>query len=592
MNALLAALDARLRAALRSLTGDAGGRLARSGTPAPRPVKRGRADLVAEAVLLLVLAVGARLRGSGADAAAALQAWAGWAVDREGPVPGSDGAPDLAAAVATSAPTPTSLVLVLGRATGRATAALVDDVAVRFGDRWEDPRESRLAAGLFVGSLALSCAGLVGVVTVAAPPPSVHLRRLATIVNLADAAPATAAGTVPPSPSTTAAAAAPEEPATAAPAPLAEQASPTPAVVVAQPAPVADLLVDAPLGARPPTARGGLPIGKGMWIWLEDRADGGDPHAIVARAKAAGLTHLYVRTGTLKGGFVGGPFLDRLLPVAHLHGLRVYGWDFPYLDHPGDDVNRALAAIRHTTPDGHRIDGFSADIETVHEGVNNDVEFVTAYSTWLRANVGPHYPLIATVPNPTTRRVAEGFPYHAIVPSFDAVAPMVYWMNRDPALDVANAVAFFAPWGKPVFPIGQAYDGGPEGGPPGVPGREAIIRFMQSAEASGAVGASFWSWQHATPEVWDAVRDAGEFRLEVGGPAAEGLTVGMVRAYQAVLTGLGFPVPADGRWGPPTIEAVRAYQAAARLPVTGRIDAVTRAFLLAPVAAPVVPAGH
>jgi hypothetical protein len=323
-----------------------------------------------------------------------------------------------------------------------------------------------------------------------------------------------------------------------------------------------------------------------MWIWMEDRADGGDPEAIVARAKATGLTHLYVRTGTLKGGFVGGPFLDRLLPIAHANDIRVYGWDFPYLDRPGDDVNRALAAINHTTPDGHRIDGFSADIESTHEGTNNDLEYVNAYCSWLRQNVGDDYPLIATVPNPTPAKQKAGYPYATIVPYFDAVAPMVYWMKRDPASDVANAVSFLSQFGKPVMPIGQAYDGGPEGGPPGVPPRESIIRFLQFADGAGGAGVSFWSYQHATPDVWDAVRDAAEFRLEAGGANGDGLSPGMIRQYQTVLNGLGFPITADGVWGPATTEAVKAYQTAAKLPVNGKVDQATRTFLLRPVAAP------
>ncbi len=457
---------------------------------------------------------------------------------------------------------------------------LADHLAEHHGQGWSSAADARLAADLFVGAVALACAGIVALATVSAPEPTVHLRRLAAIVSLRSAAelpsaPESVAAEVPPTSTATT---------TTAPAPTTiAPATPAPATT----APVDPNPSNPPVGARPPTARGGLPIGKGMWIWLEDRADGGDPVAIVARAKAYGLTHLYVRTGTLKGGFVGGPFLDRLLPVAHANNLRVYGWDFPYLDHPGDDVNRALAAIRYTTPDGHRIDGFSADIETAHEGTNNDLEFVTAYCTWLRQNVGDNYPLIATVPNPTDRRLKAGFPYAAIVPHFDAVAPMVYWMNRDPATDVAHAVSYLSQWGKPVFPIGQAYDGGPEGGPPGVPDRATIIRFLQYAQGAGASGVSFWSYQHASQEAWEAIRDAGEFRLDLGGVAAEGLNPGMVRAYQTVLAGFGYPTPTDGVWGPATIEALKAYQAAARLPVTGRIDAETRAFLLAPVAAPV-----
>jgi peptidoglycan hydrolase-like protein with peptidoglycan-binding domain len=98
---------------------------------------------------------------------------------------------------------------------------------------------------------------------------------------------------------------------------------------------------------------------------------------------------------------------------------------------------------------------------------------------------------------------------------------------------------------------------------------------------------SFWSYQHATPEVWDAVRDAVEFQLHVGGEGGYGLSATMIRAYQVNLTSLGFPVAPDGVWGPATVEAASNYQRAARLPVTGAIDEQTRSFLLTPVAAPV-----
>ena len=536
--------------------------------------------------------IGAARRTAG-DVLAAAHGLAAWAVDPGCPEPTI--APDLAAAIGATAPVPATIAAV-GARLGEGGQRIVDDVAVRFGHRWAEPEHARMAAGLFVGSLALACAGLVGVVTVAAPKPVVHLQRLAAVVNLVDAPVAVPADVsaeeAPAAAVPVAEATATPEAAASAPAPAPANAEATAAAAGATEAPPAAAppvtagADPASAEATPPAKRGGLPIGKGMWIWMEEQADGGDPEAIVARAKATGLTHLYVRTGTLKGGFIGGPFLDRLLPIAHANDIRVYGWDFPYMERPGDDVNRALAAINHTTPDGHRIDGFSADIESTREGTTGNLEYINAYGAWLRQNVGPDYPLIATVPNPTPSKVKAGFPYSVIVPYFDAVAPMVYWMNRDPASDVANAIAYLSQFGKPVFPIGQAYDGGPEGGPPGVPGREAIIRFMQFADGAGGAGVSFWSWQHATPEVWDAVRDAAEFRLEAGGANGDGLSPGMVRQYQTVLTGLGFPVVADGVWGPATTEAVKAYQKEAKLPASGKVDQATRTFLLRPVAAP------
>ena len=557
-------------------------------------VARPAADHLAEVLYRGAFRVLASTRRTLDDVLAAAHGLAAWAVDPQCPEPAI--APDLTAAIGATAPMPRRLVTI-SHSLAESGRRIVDDVALRFADRWQEPEHARMAAGLFVGSLALSCAGLVGIVTVAAPRPTVHLQRLAAVVNLVEApvpvpdvdgATETDAAAAPEA----AAPAAPEvttteiAPAPGAEAPASEVAA-TPAPAAAPPVTAGPAAASAPEGAEPPARRGGLPVGKGMWIWMEDRADGGDPAAIVARAKAVGLTHLYVRTGTLKGGFIGGPFLDRLLPVAHANDIRVYGWDFPYLDRPGDDVNRAMSAINHTTPDGHRIDGFSADIESPHEGTNtNNLEYVNAYCSWLRQNVGPDYPLIATVPNPTPGKVKAGFPYGTIIPYFDGVAPMVYWMNRDPATDVANAVAYLSQFGKPVFPIGQAYDGGPEGGPPGVPPRESIIRFLQFADGAGGSGVSFWSWQHASQDAWDAVRDAAEFRLEAGGANGDGLSRGMVRQYQTVLSGLGFPVAADGTWSPAMTDAVKAYQAAAKLPVNGRIDEATRAFLLRPVAAP------
>lgn len=359
-----------------------------------------------------------------------------------------------------------------------------------------------------------------------------------------------------------------------------DQVAALPPVPVAHTAPTA--APPAPVERTIPARRGALPVGKGMWIWLADQAEGGDPHAIVKRAKDVGLTHLYVRTGSLKEGFYAADFLNRLLPVAHAARLRVYAWDFPYLDNVDNDLNRALAAIRHLTPDGHRVDGYSADIELKSMGVNVTPATAGHFGKALRDAVGPDYPLIATVPRPDPR--IAGYPFAEVVASFDAIAPMVYWLHRDPSNDMAGAIRDLAQFGKPIIPAGQAYDASGEGGPRGVPPRPQLINFMQTGDKLGASGVSWWSWQHASQEAWDAVRDAAEFRLPVGDPAT--YTGGQVRAYQTLLSSLGFPAPIDGAWGPATDAAVRSYQEAARLPVTGVIDQATQDILLTPFAPP------
>ena len=252
-----------------------------------------------------------------------------------------------------------------------------------------------------------------------------------------------------------------------------------------------------------------LPYGKGMWIYEPEKTEGGNVAAIVAKAKATGLSHLYVRTGSSWNGFYAGPFLDKLLPAAHEANIMVYGWDFPRLIDVPADVARAKAAIGHRGPGKHRIDGFSADIETRSEGTHITAAAAAEYGRALREAVGSGFPLIATVPRPSP---AQNYPYAAVVASFDAIAPMVYWLNRQPDTDVAGALRDLAPFGKPVFPVGQAYDGAPEGGRRGVPPPEELWRFMKVGQANGAQGVSFWSWQAANEQAWAAIGGAEEFR--------------------------------------------------------------------------------
>lgn len=266
----------------------------------------------------------------------------------------------------------------------------------------------------------------------------------------------------------------------------------------------------ATLLAPPASAQGLLPVGKGMWIWQPERAEGGDVARIVARARQVGLTHIFVRTGSSRMGFYAGPFLDRILPAAHAAGIRVFGWDFPYFYDVDQDVARSVAAIRHTAPGGHRIDGFVPDIETIHEGTRITAEAAAAFGARLRTAVGSGYPLIAAVPRPSSPRIAD-YPYTEVLAHMDAVAPMVYWLNRQPDTDVAGAIEFLARFGKPVMPIGQAYDGAPEGGRPGVPPPEELMRFMTTAAAHGAQAVSFWSWQHADQRAWNAIATAPHF---------------------------------------------------------------------------------
>lgn len=321
-----------------------------------------------------------------------------------------------------------------------------------------------------------------------------------------------------------------------------------------------------------------LPVGKGMWLHRFQDAHGGNPHAIVDWAKQMGLTHIYVRLGSSKKDFYAQGDLDLILPVAHAAGLKVVGWDFPYLDDPEADAYRSAREIAYTTPTGHRIDAFSPDIETPSEGTRLEAPRVAHYAARLRQWVGPDFPIIAAVPrfNPS-----RNYPYDALAPHVDAFAPMVYWINRDPALDVASTVDALRAFGKPILPVGQAYDPAIDGNPQwGPPGRAQIDAFMKTAADRGVAGVSFWAWSTASTEQWATIQADRSFEITSSEPATR------TAALQRVLNGLGHPTPINGAFDGSTTASLAQLQSRIGLRPTGRLDEPTLAALIQPRPAP------
>ena len=240
--------------------------------------------------------------------------------------------------------------------------------------------------------------------------------------------------------------------------------------------------------------------GKGMWLttWPDTRLD---VARVVARAQAAGLTQLWVRTGGSNQGWYGDRLLPALLPAAHAAGLRVVAWDFPTLSDPVADARRAAHVTRATFA-GHRIDAFSPDIEEIAEGTFDSKRRVRLYLSLVRRDAG-NLPVVATVLRPLTPALT-GRPYRAMAPYVDAFAPMIYWSCNEPG---ATALSALRPLSKlrPVHLIGQSYDMGPEGGRHGRPTGREIWRFLDVAKRAGAVGASLYVYDQTRHPQWQAL---------------------------------------------------------------------------------------
>jgi hypothetical protein len=275
-------------------------------------------------------------------------------------------------------------------------------------------------------------------------------------------------------------------------------------------APVATRL-PAPVAATA-TSKRWLPTGTGMWTYLWRNTEGGNTLAVVRRAEAMGLSHLYVRTGTRKAGFNGGPVLDSLLPATRGTDIKVIAWDFPILNNPVADARRLAKAAWHRAPGKGTpmVAAVAPDIETASEGTQLSPGKVDLYYRELRKRLPKHVAILATVPWPSEHRVGK-YPFAVTAKHADALVPMAYWINRDPTTVTRQSMQRLKQFGKPIMPAGQAYD--PRIDVPSLklaaPSRAQVDAFFATAKKYGAPSASLWVWNTANGNHWASIKKAG-----------------------------------------------------------------------------------
>jgi hypothetical protein len=240
-----------------------------------------------------------------------------------------------------------------------------------------------------------------------------------------------------------------------------------------------------------------------MWIWKWDSTDDGDAAAVVRQAAAAGLHQLWVRVGDSQNGFYGAQELNALVPVAHAHGIAVIAWGFPYLWDPVGDAQWTAQILDWRTPDGEQVDGYSADLEEPSEGVMMSPQRAAVYLERVRRAAGSRL-VVATVYPPNDGNWNGGYPYKAMAPYVDAFAPMIYWECTDPGADATQDITRLSTL-RPVHVIGEAFNFAGTGGRAASPSGAEISEFLDVSQQAGALGASFWVWQEATPDEWTAL---------------------------------------------------------------------------------------
>ncbi len=318
-------------------------------------------------------------------------------------------------------------------------------------------------------------------------------------------------------------------------------------------------------------AKGSLPAamrGSGMWIWQLEKSNAGNLDVIAARARAAGMGTVYVKSSD--GADVWAQFTPALVAALRARGMRVCAWQFVYGKDPLGEAAAGAGAVAKGA------DCLIIDAETAYEG-----RYAAAqrYLTALRGAIGAAYPLgLTTFPYVDYH---PNFPYSVFLGPGGAQGnlPQVYWKDIGASVDAVSArtVAHNRIYATPLAPLGQAYD---------APAPADIQRFRAIWAGYGAAGISWWSWQSASAATWTALTapaPAAVVPSDPGWPALAGGSKGdEVIWMQQHLASFDptLQIAAGGRFTAATTASLKAFQTARGLPPSGTTDAATWQALL------------
>ena len=226
--------------------------------------------------------------------------------------------------------------------------------------------------------------------------------------------------------------------------------------------------------------------GRAIWIWDLRASAGGDPEAIGAQARAAGVRSVFIKAadGATRLRQFNATLVDRL----QAQGIHVCAWQYAYGRHPAAEAAAAVAAAR----DGAEC--LIIDAESQYEGRYWAAQ---TYIADVRASLGYSYPL-----------ALASFPYVALHPAFPYSVflgpggaqfdlPQMYWQSIGRSMDAvfANTFVYNRIYGRTIIPVGQMF---------GTPSPGAVIRFRDLTVAYGAPGVSWWDWAWTSTEhLWD-----------------------------------------------------------------------------------------
>ena len=268
--------------------------------------------------------------------------------------------------------------------------------------------------------------------------------------------------------------------------------------------------------------------GKGMFLYFVPIASDAnsytkyDPDAVVARARASGISHIEIRMA--RGTFVENAtpavraWLDALIDKAAGAGIKLIAWQVPRRSTAADAAT-AVAAAEYTTAAGNGFSGLALDIEDGdnYMGAGEEAkQRMVDQIEMVREALGPDYLIVATVMSPAlTHWTNARYPFARIAPYASVMQPMEYWHHfysstghaytQDEVTSAcADSVALTRQQAGRDIPInvaGQSDDLGATG----PPAPAEIGWCLGAAKSAGAIGQTFFDWRGTNDDDWSAI---------------------------------------------------------------------------------------
>jgi hypothetical protein len=185
-------------------------------------------------------------------------------------------------------------------------------------------------------------------------------------------------------------------------------------------------------------------------------------------------------------------------------GLAVGAWGYCYGDDPADEANEAIEAALYGGADL-----LVLDVESEFKGRRKAAEILC---TGIREVHGAAYPLYFS--SFALARYHRSFPFDMFSQYCTSAVPQVYWNAFRWPVEQALSETYedYAALGisaEHIIPVGGLY----QQGTTRYPQPEEVQEFARVATARGSAGVSFWSYEHMSEEMWQAVASV-EVRLK------------------------------------------------------------------------------